>query len=120
MQCSSKSALPCSGVLIFDVASRSSLVLDTFELPGFDQALETVPELKQAVESDPQVRKVIDIAKRLEGCARHSSVHAAGVVISPKPLEELIPVAVNNKQEFTTQFEMSDLEKTGMLKRAKQ
>src|ERR1044072_4755730 len=80
------------------------------------QAIETVPELKQAIESDPQVKKVIDIAKRLEGCARHSSVHAAGVVISPKPLEELIPVAVNNKQEFTTQFEMSDLEKTGMLK----
>jgi DNA polymerase III alpha subunit len=83
---------------------------------SIDQALEMVPELKQSFESDPQVRKVIDIAKRLEGCARHSSVHAAGVVISPKPLEELIPVAVNNKQEFTTQFEMSDLEKTGMLK----
>ncbi|HEX8352110.1 MAG TPA: DNA polymerase III subunit alpha, partial [Pyrinomonadaceae bacterium] len=73
------------------------------------QAMETVPELKQAFDTDPQVKKVIDIAKRLEGCARHSSVHAAGVVISPKPLEELIPVAVNNKQEFTTQFEMSDL-----------
>jgi DNA polymerase-3 subunit alpha len=80
------------------------------------QAIETVPELKHAFESDAQVKKVIDIARRLEGCARHSSVHAAGVVISPKPLEELIPVAVNNKQEFTTQFEMSDLEKTGMLK----
>jgi DNA polymerase-3 subunit alpha len=80
------------------------------------QAIETVPELKNAIETDAQVKKVIDIAKRLEGCARHSSVHAAGVVISPKPLEELIPVAVNNKQEFTTQFEMSDLEKTGMLK----
>ena len=80
------------------------------------QAIESVPELKAAIETDAQVRKVIDIAKRLEGCARHSSVHAAGVVISPKPLEELIPVAVNNKQEFTTQFEMSDLEKTGMLK----
>jgi DNA polymerase-3 subunit alpha len=83
---------------------------------SISQAMEMVPELQQAIESDAQVRKVIDIAKRLEGCARHSSVHAAGVVISPKPLEELIPVAVNNKQEFTTQFEMSDLEKTGMLK----
>ncbi|HJR06796.1 MAG TPA: DNA polymerase III subunit alpha [Pyrinomonadaceae bacterium] len=80
------------------------------------QALEMVPELKQAVERDAQTKKVIEIARRLEGCARHSSVHAAGVVISPLPLEELIPVAVNNKHEFTTQFEMSDLEKTGMLK----
>src|SRR3954469_21966320 len=83
---------------------------------SINQAIETVPELKQAIETDAQVKKIIDIAKRLEGCARHSSVHAAGVVISPKPLEELIPVAVNNKHEFTTQFEMSDLEKTGMLK----
>jgi DNA polymerase III subunit alpha len=80
------------------------------------QALEMVPELKQAFEMDEQTKKVIDIAKRLEGCARHSSVHAAGVVISPKPLEELVPVAVNQKQELTTQFEMADLEKTGMLK----
>ncbi|HZH89211.1 MAG TPA: DNA polymerase III subunit alpha [Pyrinomonadaceae bacterium] len=80
------------------------------------QALEMVPELKAAVERDPQTKKVIEIALRLEGCARHSSVHAAGVVISPQPLEELIPVAVNSKHEFTTQFEMSDLEKTGMLK----
>ncbi|HEX7174560.1 MAG TPA: DNA polymerase III subunit alpha [Pyrinomonadaceae bacterium] len=83
---------------------------------SIDQALETVPELKQAFETEPQTKKVIDIARRLEGCARHSSVHAAGVVISPQPLEELIPVAVNQKQELTTQFEMSDLEKTGMLK----
>jgi DNA polymerase-3 subunit alpha len=83
---------------------------------SIEQAVETVPELKSAIETDPQVKKVIEIARRLEGCARHSSVHAAGVVISPRPLEEMIPVAVNNKQELTTQFEMSDLEKTGMLK----
>ncbi|MBA2732854.1 MAG: DNA polymerase III subunit alpha, partial [Acidobacteria bacterium] len=80
------------------------------------QALEMVPELKLAVEKDAQTKKVIEIARRLEGCARHSSVHAAGVVISPQPLEDLIPVAMSHKQELTTQFEMSDLEKTGMLK----
>src|SRR4029079_9468598 len=56
------------------------------------------------------------IALRLEGCARHSSVHAAGVVISPLPLQELIPIAVSGKEELTTQYVMSDLEKTGMLK----
>ena len=54
--------------------------------------------------------------QRLEGCARHSSVHAAGVVISPEPLQELIPIAVSAKEELTTQYVMSDLEKTGMLK----
>jgi DNA polymerase-3 subunit alpha len=80
------------------------------------KALEQVPELRKAVESNQQVRDLIDLARRLEGCARHSSVHAAGVVISPTPLQELIPVAVSSKDELTTQYSMSDLEKTGMLK----
>ncbi|HET9787765.1 MAG TPA: DNA polymerase III subunit alpha, partial [Pyrinomonadaceae bacterium] len=80
------------------------------------QALEQVPELKQQVETNPQVKELLEIAQRLEGCARHSSVHAAGVVISPLPLQELIPIAVSGKDEVTTQYVMSDLEKTGMLK----
>jgi DNA polymerase III subunit alpha len=80
------------------------------------QALEQVPELKKEVETNNQVKELLEIAQRLEGCARHSSVHAAGVVISPKPLQELIPVAVSGKEELTTQYVMSDLEKTGMLK----
>ena len=80
------------------------------------QALEQVPELSKEVAANPQVREMIEIAQRLEGCARHSSVHAAGVVISPEPLQELIPIAVSAKEEITTQYPMSDLEKTGMLK----
>lgn len=79
-------------------------------------ALEQVPELRVAVENSPQIKELLDLAQRLEGCARHTSVHAAGVVISPAPLDDLIPVAVSSKQEVTTQFAMSDLEKTGMLK----
>ncbi len=80
------------------------------------QALEQVPELRKEMETNPQVKEILQIAQRLEGCARHSSVHAAGVVISPQPLEELIPIAVSGKEELTTQYVMSDLEKTGMLK----
>jgi DNA polymerase-3 subunit alpha len=80
------------------------------------QALEQVPELKKQVETNPQVKDLMEIAQRLEGCARHSSVHAAGVVISPVPLQELIPIALSGKDELTTQYVMSDLEKTGMLK----
>src|SRR5437016_11207387 len=80
------------------------------------QALEQVPELRKAVEGSPQVKELIDIAQRLEGCSRHASVHAAGVVISPAPLDELVPVAVSSRQELTTQYAMTDLEKTGMLK----
>jgi DNA polymerase-3 subunit alpha len=83
---------------------------------SISQALEHVPELRKEVENNEQVRELIDLARRLEGCARHSSVHAAGVVISPEPLQELVPVAVSSKDELTTQYSMSDLEKTGMLK----
>jgi DNA polymerase-3 subunit alpha len=68
------------------------------------------------METDPQVRDLVDLARRLEGCARHTSVHAAGVVISPKPLHELVPVAVSTKSELTSQYTMTDLEKVGMLK----
>src|SRR5207302_8554493 len=63
-----------------------------------------------------QVRDLIDLAPRLEGCARHVSVHAAGVVITPEPLQELIPIAVSARDEVTTQYEMTDLEKVGVLK----
>src|SRR2546425_4084052 len=80
------------------------------------QALEQVPELRKEIETNPNVKELMEIAQRLEGCARHSSVHAAGVVISPNPLQELIPIAVSGKDEVTTQYVMSDLEKTGMLK----
>jgi DNA polymerase-3 subunit alpha len=83
---------------------------------SISQALEQVPELKREMDSNPQVKEILEIALRLEGCARHSSVHAAGVVISPLPLQELIPIAVSGKEELTTQYVMSDLEKTGMLK----
>lgn len=83
---------------------------------SISQALEQVAELKKATETDPNVKKVVDLAKRIEGCARHSSVHAAGVVISPKPLEELVPMAISAKGELTSQFTMNDLEKVGMLK----
>ena len=79
-------------------------------------AIEQVPELRKAIDTNPQIKDLIDLSQRLEGCARHASVHAAGVVISPEPLQELIPVAVSAKDELTTQYAMSDLEKTGMLK----
>jgi len=75
-----------------------------------------VPELKAAISADPRVKDLVDLALKLEGCARHSSVHAAGVVISPKPLHEIVPVAISAKDELTSQYSMNDLEKVGMLK----
>ena len=73
-------------------------------------------DLRRQIESNPQTAELIDVARRLEGCSRHSSVHAAGVVISPLPLYELVPVCKSSNDDITTQFVMSDLEKTGMLK----
>ena len=83
---------------------------------SIEQAIQQVPELRNAMEQTEQVRELIDLARRLEGCARHVSVHAAGVVITPEPLQELIPIAVSGKDEVTTQYEMTDLEKVGVLK----
>ena len=83
---------------------------------SIEDAIKQNPDLKRAIETDQRVREVIEIAKRLEGCSRHSSVHAAGVVISPKPLHELVPVSKTARDEITTQYPMTDLEKTGMLK----
>jgi DNA polymerase-3 subunit alpha len=83
---------------------------------SIEQAIQQVPELRTSMEQNEQVRDLIDLARRLEGCARHVSVHAAGVVITPEPLQELIPIAVSGKDEVTTQYEMTDLEKVGVLK----
>ena len=80
------------------------------------QALEQVADLRKAMEVNSDVKNLVDLARRLEGCGRHSSVHAAGVVISPKPLHELVPVSISGKNELTSQYSMNDLEKTGMLK----
>lgn len=83
---------------------------------SIEDAIKQNPDLKRAIDTDARVKEVIEIAKRLEGCSRHSSVHAAGVVISPKPLYELVPISKTARDEITTQYPMTDLEKTGMLK----
>jgi DNA polymerase-3 subunit alpha len=83
---------------------------------SIEDAIKQNPDLKRAINTDERVREVIEIAQRLEGCSRHASVHAAGVVISPKPLHELVPISKTARDEITTQYPMNDLEKTGMLK----
>ncbi|NLT67488.1 MAG: DNA polymerase III subunit alpha [Acidobacteria bacterium] len=80
-----------------------------------DKALEQESRLTDEM-NDPQIAKLIEIGKRLEGLSRHSSTHAAGVVIAPKPLIELIPLQKTNKDEITTQYSMKELESIGLLK----
>ena len=81
-----------------------------------DKAIEQNPELKSLVQTDSRVRELIDVAKRLEGLARHASTHAAGVVISPQPITEFIPLYKSSKDEITTMYPMTDVEKIGLLK----
>jgi DNA polymerase-3 subunit alpha len=81
-----------------------------------DKALEDAPQLKSAVNSDAKLKDLMAVALRLEGLARHASTHAAGVVISPEPLTDLVPVYKTNRDEITTQFDMNALERIGLLK----
>jgi DNA polymerase-3 subunit alpha len=74
------------------------------------------PELRQLKENDPRVADLLGVAGELEGLVRHASTHAAGVVISPQPLPEIVPLYKSNKDEITTQYAMDDLEKIGLLK----
>jgi DNA polymerase-3 subunit alpha len=80
------------------------------------EAVEQSPDLRQAKERDARVAELLAIAEKLEGFARHASTHAAGVVISPQPLQEIVPLYKSNKDEITTQYAMDDLEKIGLLK----
>ena len=90
--------------------------------PGFSltlsEAAEKVPEVKAAAAQDERIRKVLQLGSRIEGLARHSSVHAAGVVIAPGPLSDYVPVCLDPKDTdaIITQYDMVALEKVGMLK----
>ena len=81
-----------------------------------DKALQMNPELRKLYESDETVTHLIDMAKRLEGLPRHCSMHAAGVVICQKPVEEYVPLARAADGTITTQFIMTTLEELGLLK----
>jgi DNA polymerase III subunit alpha len=80
------------------------------------EAIEQEPGLTELGKRDPRVKEVLDIAQRLEGMARNASVHAAGVVISPVPLKELVPLYRTNREEIVTQYDMVGLEKLALLK----
>ncbi|MCU0242571.1 MAG: DNA polymerase III subunit alpha [Vicinamibacteria bacterium] len=81
-----------------------------------DKALEESPPLKSAYLQDLKVKELIDISRRLEGTTRHASTHAAGVVISPQPLMDLVPLFKGTTADITTQFDMKGVERIGLLK----
>ena len=82
-----------------------------------DKALRMRPDLAEMAEKDPKIRKLIEISKALEGVNRHASTHAAGVVIAPGKLTDYLPLFRSpRRDEITTQFDMSWVEKIGLLK----
>lgn len=82
-----------------------------------DHAIDIVPELKELYKKDPDTKKIIDLAKKMEGCVRHVSVHAAGVVIAPSPLTDFVPVQLDPKGgDIITQYDMHYVEEVGLPK----
>ncbi len=83
---------------------------------SLDEAIEMESRLKNLITSDPEIARLFQISRALEGLARHASTHAAGIVITPKPLVEYLPLYKGQKGEVMTQFTMGDVEKIGLLK----
>lgn len=83
-----------------------------------DHALEQVPELRELYDNDEDTKKIIDMAKKIEGCARHIGVHAAGVVVAPTELTDFTPLQYDPKGEgkIITQYDMYSIEEAGLLK----
>ena len=81
-----------------------------------ERALDLNPELRKLYEQDEQVHYLIDMCKRLEGLPRHTSMHAAGVVICQKPADEFVPLSRGSDGSITTQFTMTTIEELGLLK----
>ncbi len=81
-----------------------------------DKALQMNPEFRNLYESNEQVKELVDMSKRLEGLPRHTSMHAAGVVISQKAVDEYVPLSRASDGSITTQFTMTTLEELGLLK----
>ncbi len=99
-----------------EVDRIAKLIPNTLNIT-IDEALRAEAQLKELYESDPKVREILDIAKRLEGLCRHASTHAAGVVVSPEPLTEYAPLYKNPTDgTITTQFDMGSIEAIGLLK----
>ncbi len=98
-----------------DVERITKLVPNVLNITLGD-AMKAEPGFADLERKDPRVAEILRVALRLEGMARNCSVHAAGVVISPQPLRELVPLYRTNKEEIVTQFDMSGLEKLQLLK----
>jgi DNA polymerase-3 subunit alpha len=86
------------------------------EAVSLKDAAKMSPVLAEAIKLDKEVARIVEIGSRLEGLARHAGVHAAGVIISPEPVSNFVPLYRTNKDEIVTQYDMNIVEKMGLLK----
>jgi len=98
-----------------DVDRITKLVPNVLNI-SLDDAIKAEPGFDELAKKDQRVADILQVAQRLEGLARNCSVHAAGVVISPEPLKNLVPLYKTNKDEIVTQYDMNGLEKLSLLK----
>jgi DNA polymerase-3 subunit alpha len=98
-----------------DVDRIAKMVPPTLNIT-LKQALEDSPPLQEAYKNEPQIKELLDTALKLEGLVRNSGVHAAGVVIAPQPLENLVPLHKTKNDEIVTAYDMKAVEKMGLLK----
>ncbi len=105
------------GVPLSDVDRIAKLIPNIPTSPvSIQQAIDSVPELTSLYQRDPQARKLLDTAKRVEGLARHASTHAAGVVIAPGPVTDYAPLVRLGDNDVNTQYSMEWVERVGLLK----
>ena len=103
------------GMAFADANRIAKLIPDDLKMT-IAKAMDMEPELTTLYDGDPQVRTCLDVSLRLEGLSRHCSTHAAGVVISPGPMHEYVPVYKDKKGGIVTQYDMKKVEKIGLVK----
>lgn len=104
------------GMPFEDANALTNLIPEQLKIT-LNEALEQEPRLKEMISTNPKVQHLFDIALKLEGITRHASKHAAGIVISPDPIDEVLPVYIPPKStELVTQYAMTELESLGFLK----
>ena len=106
------------GMTVPDVRRVTKLIPDSLKsgINNISEALAGVPDLKAIYDTEPAVRKLLDISAHIEGISRHCSQHAAGVVITPKPIIEMVPVRKFGESQIVTQYSMEPVEKLGLVK----
>ena len=106
------------GIPISEVREVTKLIPDALKsgIKTIPEAIEAVPDLGAMYKNNPEVKKLLDVAKKIEGLSRHTSQHAAGVVITPKPIAEMVPVKKFGDNQIATQYSMEPVEKLGLVK----